>query len=188
MSLLPLLDKQILRIDDHRRGNREIKNWDDNTKDIHIDKRTKYKVDGKIRNVIIRIPINSDREITTTIDGEKSKIPASLEKEIKQALRGNPEKTKAFTNQIISELKNYESILENEQKASAALERISKHFDLKWTGEKISTFVTDKLEAYTQIYEDKTNRRYFITATPFFLELSDITGWSRHEIWLNRFR
>ena len=44
MSLQALLNNQTIEIDDHKRGAREIKNWDDPNADIHIDKKTKYKI------------------------------------------------------------------------------------------------------------------------------------------------
>jgi hypothetical protein len=69
MSLRPLLEKQTIRIDDHKRGTREIKNWDDPGADVHIDKRTKYKVNGKVQSVTIRIPINNNRQISVEING-----------------------------------------------------------------------------------------------------------------------
>jgi hypothetical protein len=189
MSLKPLLDKQIIRIDDHNRGNREIKNWDDSSKDVHIDKRTKYKIDGKTQEVTIRIPINSDREVSVEINGKRnSDLPNKLYKEIRKVLRDNPQVAGAFAKEIADEIKDYNSLLDNEQKAQAALNRLSKHFDLDWTKDKIATYINDELVAYTQIYRDNKNKAYYFTLNRDYLELSDITGWSRHDIRLSRFR
>jgi hypothetical protein len=189
MSLSPLLDKQVIRIDDHNRGSREIKSWDDRSKDVHIDKRTKYKINGKTQNVTIRIPINSDREISVEINGDRnSELPRRLYREIQKVLKENAQTVEAFAKDIVEEIKDYSSILENEQKAQAALNRLSKHFDLEWTKDKIATYINDELVAYTQIYRNRNNKAYYFTLSVDFLELSDITGWSRHDVWLSRFR
>jgi uncharacterized protein YpuA (DUF1002 family) len=189
MSLRELLNKQIIRIDDHNRGNREEKDWDDKRKDVHIDKQTKFKINGKTQNITIRIPINSDREISTEINGNRNEeLPYQLFKEIKKALQNDREATEAFAKDIVDEIKDYKSVLANEQKAQIALNRLSKHFDLEWTKVKIATYINETLESYTQIYRNKEDKKYYFTLNTHFLELSDITGWSRHEIWLASFR
>ena len=63
MGLKSLIENQTIIIDDHKRGNREIKNWDDIQNDVHIDKKTNFRINGKKQNFRIRIPINSDRPI-----------------------------------------------------------------------------------------------------------------------------
>ncbi len=88
---------------------------------------------------------------------------------------------------ILGELSNYPSQLTNEQKASVALNRLSEYFGLEWTEEKIATYLNDELIAYTQLYSDRT-KLYYITMQPTYIELSDVTGWSRHEVWLAIFR
>ena len=60
MALKELINEQTVIIDDHKRGSREAKNWDDQSRDIHIDKTTNFPLDGKIQKLKIRIPINSD--------------------------------------------------------------------------------------------------------------------------------
>lgn len=189
MSLRPLINKQIIRIDDHNRGNGEVKSWDDQSKDVHIDKRTKYKINGKTQYVTIRIPINSDRKISVEIGGDRNaKIPNNLYKEIRKVLKDNSDAAGAFAKEIADEIKDYSSLLGNEQKAQAALNRLSKHFNLEWTKDKIATYVNDNLVAYTQIYRSEKRKAYYFTLNTDFLELSDITGWSRHEIWLSSFK
>ncbi|MEI6949618.1 hypothetical protein V9K67_20695 [Paraflavisolibacter sp. H34] len=183
-----LLDKQTVRIDDHKRGNKEAKKWNDQSVDVHIDKRTKYKIGGKIRHVTIRIPINSDREIGVEVDGKKNEeIPRPLYKEIRDALLNNREKANDFARDIITEVNNYGALLESEGRASAALNRLSKHFDLDWTKDKVATYVNESLQAYTQIYSSKEKKLYFMTLQPQYIELSDITRSSKHEIRLKRF-
>ena len=43
MSIHTLIKNQTIMIDDHHWGVGEVKSWDDNSKDIHIDKKTQYK-------------------------------------------------------------------------------------------------------------------------------------------------
>lgn len=47
MALNGLIKKQTIIIDDHKRGSQEVKNWDDPSSDIHIDKTTNFPLDGK---------------------------------------------------------------------------------------------------------------------------------------------
>jgi hypothetical protein len=189
MSLTPLLDHQKLIIDDHSRGNREVKDWRDPAKDVHIDKHTKYSVDGKHRTVRIRIPINSDREIQVHIDGDRqAEMPRKLYREIQDTLNNDPEKSKTFAREVAEILSNYGSSLSTEEKTGEALNRIAEHFDLDWTKDKIATYINGALMNYTQLYRDINAKAYYITMAPGYLELSDITGWSKHAVWLAGFR
>lgn len=189
MSLKPLLQKQTLRIDDHKRGTGEIKDWDDSSADVHIDKRTKYKIEGEIQDVTIRIPINSNRSIRVDIGRNKNvEMPNKLFREIRGVLDKNPEVARQLAKDVMEEINDYKSKLTSQQKASAALNRLSEHFDLKWTKDKIATYINDELHTYTQIYNDNTNKMYFMTMNPETIEISDITGWSRHNVSLTRFR
>ena len=76
MKLRSLIKNQVLSIDDHKWGCQENKNWDIQHCDIHVDKKTNYPIKGKIREVQIKIPINSNRpiEITDKIKGNKSNL------------------------------------------------------------------------------------------------------------------
>ena len=51
MALNGLIKKQTIIIDDHKRGSQEVKNWDDPSSDIHIDKTTNFPLDGKRQKV-----------------------------------------------------------------------------------------------------------------------------------------
>ena len=72
MSLQALLNNQTIEIDDHKRGAREIKNWDDPSIDIHIEKTTKYKIKGVLQDIIIKISINNQRPIVTFCSKNKN--------------------------------------------------------------------------------------------------------------------
>jgi hypothetical protein len=58
---------------------------------------------------------------------------------------------------------DYRSLLANEQKARDALDRLSKHFDLEWTNNKIATYINGKLEVYTEIYTYKRQKNYYFS-------------------------
>ena len=94
MALKELIENQTIKIDDHKRGNREIKNWDNARSDIHIDKTTNFPLNGKRQKVRIKIPINSDRPIS--IENERhqevNEIPNRLKREIQQALENKQKK------------------------------------------------------------------------------------------------
>ena len=47
MSLKSLIENQSIKIDDHKWGNREIKDWDNKQFEVHIDKTTFYPINGK---------------------------------------------------------------------------------------------------------------------------------------------
>ena len=88
MALNGLIKKQTIIIDDHKRGSQEVKNWDDPSSDIHIDKTTNFPLDGKRQKVRIRIPINSDRPIIIE-NGKRlelNEIPKKLYWENRKAL------------------------------------------------------------------------------------------------------
>lgn len=63
MSLESLIHDQVIIIDDHKRGAGEIKNFDNQQNDVHIDKETSYPINGKRQKLKIRIPINSDKQL-----------------------------------------------------------------------------------------------------------------------------
>ena len=86
MGLKRLIEDQTIIIDDHIRGNRELKNWDDPSVDVHIDKSTNSKINGEWQRVRIRVPINSNRPIKVeNKKGKLEEIPRRLKKEIKDA-------------------------------------------------------------------------------------------------------
>jgi hypothetical protein len=60
MNLKPLLKKQKLRTDPH--GHNEAQ-WDDSRYEIHLHKNTKYPIDGKICEINIYVPLNSDNKV-----------------------------------------------------------------------------------------------------------------------------
>ena len=165
MSLKPLIQGQTIIIDDHRRGNGEVKDWDDHTADIHIDKSTHYKVNGKRRNIRIKIPINSDQPIKVETKGKGKaleKIPSGLLREIQSAF-SNREIRDEFITDVLKTLKTFDSTLDSIRKAKQVIERLAAHFDLKWTEESNSSKDGDQLMRYVQIYRDDAGNRFFIS-------------------------
>jgi hypothetical protein len=180
MALKELISNQTIRIDDHHWGNREEKNWDDLSKDIHIDKSTNTKVNGKRQKLQIRIPINSDRPIKIGNKNDNiDSIPKSLEREIKQALE-NKNSREEFIGDLLNTLKEFPSSLDNEKRAKSILDRLSKHFDLEWTGEKTTTYAKDILKYYAQIYTDQSGLRYFLTIDKEKIEIGQNNGYARY--------
>ena len=183
MSLKPLINKQTIIIDDHKRGVGEVKNWDDPAADIHIDKTTKYPIDGKKQAVRIRIPINSNRPIRveTAKVKKQSEVPNQLKREIIKAF-SNRNTRGRFIADVLDILKDFESKSSNEDKARETLEKLSGHFDLEWTGDTIKTFVKDALDTYTETYIDEKGELYYITIDKKKIKLADLDSRAKQEI------
>jgi hypothetical protein len=177
MSLKILIESQTITIDDHKRGSREIKDWDDRAIDIHIDKKTNFKVDGVYQNIRIRVPINSNRPLKIENGSKKvlEKIPSKLEREIKRAFE-NKKIRDDFVADVRNVVKNFTTILENEERVKLILANISKHFDLEWTQDKIATYSNDSLVLYSQKYKDVQEREYFITVDEKKITIGENNG------------
>lgn len=187
MALKELIEKQTIIIDDHKRGSREIKNWDDNTTDVHIDKKTNFPVNGQRQDIRIRVPINSDRplKIENAKKKQLSDIPSELRREIQRAFE-DKDKRESFIKDIIEHIKNFDTILSGENRVSQVLSNISKHFDLKWTNEKIATYTNDILAIYTQNYTDSEGRQFFITVDKDKIKIGENNGYARHQRGIKR--
>jgi len=160
LSLKPLIKNQRIRIDDHKRGNREIKDWDDPSIDIHIDKSTKIKIEGRFQYIDIKVPINTDREIEIKSNWGKIDIPKSLEKEIHNAF--SIQKTRDdFITDLVKVLKNFSSFYSDQERALMALKMISKHFDLNWSDAIQKNYYEDALRGrYIKEILDEDGRIY----------------------------
>ncbi|WP_313381447.1 hypothetical protein [Proteiniphilum saccharofermentans] len=187
MALDGLIKKQTIIIDDHKRGSQEVKNWDDPSSDIHIDKTTNFPLDGKIQKVRIRIPINSDRPIK--IENEKrqevNEIPRKLHREINRALE-NKQIRNSFISEVMDVLDNFETALSNEDKAKSVLTRISKHFGLDWPTETIANYAKDVLLAYTLVYQKNPKEEYFAKIDKHKIEIGQYSGYAKQLRKLNR--
>lgn len=187
MALKGLIEKQTIIIDDHKRGSREVKNWDDKTADVHIDKTTNFPVNGERQDIRIKVPINSDRPLK--IENAKKKqlndIPAQLRREIQRAFE-DKQKRESFIKDIIEHIKSFDTILSSENRVRQVLSNISKHFDLEWTNEKIATYSDDILSLYTQNYTDDDGRQFFITVDKNKIKIGENNGYARHQKSIRR--
>jgi hypothetical protein len=157
MSLKPLIKRQEIMIDDHKRGSREVKNWDDESIDIHIDKRTKTKIAGRYHEVIIKVPVNSQRNIQITSNKKGISIPNQLQKEIRNAF-DDVSTREQFIFDMVKILKNFNSITSSKEKATDALKNVAKHFGLDWSDDKLN-----------QVYREAMRNRYV-------KEITDVDG------------
>jgi len=190
MSIKGLIKNQTILIDDHKRGIGEVKEWDKSDIDVHIDKSTNFKVNGVRHKVRIRIPINSDLGISIDkINSKEIEIPSQLQKEINDAFN-NKKIRERFVAELIDVLKNFKTILTNEERVRSILERLSKHFDLEWTERKIATYANDILQKYTEIYIDDQGEEYFITVEKDKIKIGQNNGYSGapDEIKRNNYR
>lgn len=187
MALRELIKDQTIIIDDHKRGSREAKNWDDTRNDIHIDKTTNFPLNGRIQKVRIRIPINSERPIS--IENEKKQvvdeIPRKLRREISKAFENKESRTR-FVKEIMDVLKDFDTILSNEQRANQVLTNISKHFDLDWPTETITNYAKDVLLSYTLVYTDDTGKEFFSKLDYEKIEFGQYSGYAKQLRKLNR--
>lgn len=186
MALRELIKDQTIMIDDHRRGSQEVKNWDDPSQDVHIDKTTNFPIKGRIQKVRIKIPINSDRPIKIQNErkGEIEGIPRRLLKEINKALEDCSIRNN-FIEEILTVLKDFKSALSSEERANSVLTRISKHFGLEWPKEKIKKYVNDVLSSYTLVYEED-GKEYFSKINNNTIEIGQNNGYAKKMMKVNR--
>lgn len=187
MSLKGLIDNQTIIIDDHKRGSREVKDWDDEKNDVHIDKTTNFPLNGKRQKVRIRIPINSQRpiKIENAKKGSIDEIPSQLQREIKKAFENN-KKRNEFIAEVVNVLKDFKTSLSSEQRAKQILENLASHFDLNWNGEKITAYIEDILTSYTEVFEDKEGKTFFAKIDQDKIEIGQNSGYAKQFKKINR--
>ena len=96
-----ILENQTIRIDNHLRGGVPI-DWDDPSQDIHLHK--SQNSDKKQLRYEIRIPLNTEREIT--INGDSEPVPSKLKKEIEKAFEDHSKK-QHFIDELKEALRSY---------------------------------------------------------------------------------
>lgn len=182
MSLKGLIDNQTIIIDDHKRGNGEQKNWDDPAAEVHIDKTTDYSIEGKRQKVRIRIPINSDRELSieNRRKQELNNIPSQLRKEIRNAFEDKKTRER-FIKDLIEILKGFDTALSSKQRVQQILNKLSKHFELEWTNEIIATYTSDILVLYSQSYKNVKGMEYFISVDNQKIKIGRKDRFVRHQ-------
>ena len=185
MSLKSIIQNQTIDIDDHNWGNREVKNWDDSSKDVHLHKRTQFKIEGQHRQVDIRLPINLNNEIKITSNSnELTEVPRKLKKEITEAFKDRKTREN-FIKDIVLILENYESNLDSLEKANDTLKRVSKHFGLNWTKKEIVEYIgesIEKIEKIEKVLIDDENHEYYISMNNKRIRIGDIDKNLRKEL------
>jgi hypothetical protein len=182
MTIKRLIDRQTIIIDDHKRGSGEVKNWDDKSVDVHIDKTTNFPIEGVRQHVRIKIPINSDRpiKIENAKKQQLNEIPNQLRREINRAFN-NKKVRESFIRDILEHIQNFDTILNNEDRARQVLSNISKHFELNWTNEKIATYLNNVLSIYTEKYTDNRGQHFFITIDKEKIKIGESKIHKRHQ-------
>ncbi len=152
MSLKRLIKNQTIKIDDHKAGAREIKQWDKSDIDVHIHKSTNFRVNGKKQNIDIKIPINSERPLSVMSMGKDIDIPKDLKKEILEAFR-NPTIRNNFVDDVIKNISEYKTELSSIDRAESVLRRISRHFGLDDSYRVVKKYDGDNLVSLTLVYD-----------------------------------
>lgn len=181
MSLKPLIKNQTIIIDDHKRGTREIKNWDSKWEDVHIDEKTHHKIDGQKHWVSIKIPINTDQPISASYKNPRKQniqIPRQLNKEIKNAFNNSATRA-AFIEDLLVVLENFDSTLSSLEKVRDTMKRITKHFDLDWTDQDIRKYINNYLVEYTQLCKDSEGIEYIMTIDKYKIRLGSAKEFDR---------
>lgn len=169
-----LIRGQDIRIDDHRSGTNQPKNWDDTSAEVHLDKRTNW---GKRERATIKIPINSDREPYYELSNQRDvSFRRRISKEINDAL-SDRKKRERFVKEIIERIKNFESDLTDREKAQSAVKRIARAFDLNEKIVREMTLFSDhQLLSFFSLHTDIDDRIYFIRLTRFQIRIGELNA------------
>lgn len=125
MEIQGLLHKQKIVIDHHQRGSGTPNDWDDSSKEVHIDKFIKHGKDS----FKIKVPINSNNPITIDRkDGQD--VPEWLKREICETFKDDKIRS-SFVDGICKATSAYNSKhLTSEQRAKQAIGYVRKAFGL----------------------------------------------------------
>lgn len=161
MKLSPLIKDQDVFIDAHGHENEDIQ-FADERYDIHLHKKTNYRVDGKIQEVNIRIPLNSNRPITiSNARNKRMEVPRRLQKEINGVFEENKEIRIRFVEEVRKILEEYYHVFWDKEFAKQVLRKISYFFDLNWDEEDV-IFTASKGDRtpYSMYQADFVSREY----------------------------
>jgi len=167
--LKALIKNQKIRVDAHKWGTGESVRWDSASEDIHIDKETVRRIQGRSVKVRIKIPINSDRSVQVGIigtvkyiDQATAKARKEIVEEIVRAL-SDKQVREAFVNDLLKIMENYPGNLSSLEKARSAVNRLASHFGLSGDiKEEILRHAERKLTAVITVFREAENS-YFIT-------------------------
>lgn len=196
-----LIKGQGLRIENHRCGTRDDNNWGDGTADIHLHKSTNRSIEGRRVKVVIKIPLNSNREIGISLERKGSRekrveIPRMLRNEINEAL-SNREKLERFINDVDGAMRAYDSdACRRDEILRRSLIRIGEYFELVPDGSETISLSNGRIVALTLgcRMDDKSKTANFLTAdlqqmfyvsiTPLALFVGENSGYNT---WVPRF-
>lgn len=121
-----LIKGQTIRVDNHRSGTREPVEWG---KGVHLDKAIN---DKKHKSVRVKIYLDSDRGIEFISRGDDD-VRQRIVSEISDVLAQNPQKRKAFVEDVIKEIDRFSQNLspaERRKNLEEGANRIANHFNL----------------------------------------------------------
>lgn len=180
MRPLNLLDRQRIKICDHKWDGRSIHDFNDPSAAIHLDKEPNYGLDfhGKIR-----IPLKGDvrvdvpEAINQNLNHRQLKeIKERLTEEIKIAFSDENADGVAkenFISQIVYILRhNWRDKLSSEKRAIDVAARLAKAFDLGDEVRHIIKMQEKKISEYRSAYTSR-GKRYYVSIQPDVIELGE---------------
>ena len=183
MKPLSLLNRQRIKICDHKWDGRSIHDFSDPSAAIHLDKEPNYGLDfhGKIR-----IPLKGDvsfdvpEAINRNLDRKQIKeIKERLTEEIKNAFsdeNADGVTKENFIYQIVDILcHDWRDKLSSEKRAIDVATRLAKAFDLGDEVKHIIKMQEKKISEYHSTYTSR-GKRYYVNIQPDLIELGENTS------------
>ena len=135
----------------------------------------------KKQNIKIKIPINSNNEVVIKNKKRHIEIPIQLKKEIRKAFENKFIRDK-FINDLIIILKNYKTILTDEERVNDVLKILSHYFELNLIEKNVITFSNNKIISITNFYKDDNDVFYFITINEKSIRIGQLNKFFKHQI------
>ena len=152
MKLRPLIENQSVFIDAHGHEREDI-TFSDERFDIHLHKKTKYRVEGSIQEVNIRIPLNSTRPVKiTNARNREMEVPRKLVKEIQDAFE-NIVLRERFVEEVKKILEDYFHVFWDKELAKTVMSRIGNFFGLEWANDAVIFTATRGQNATYSLYQ-----------------------------------
>lgn len=148
MSLTPLIQRQRIRIDAHRRGTGQPNDFNDRTSDIHIHKEA-YRDPNKY---IIRISLQFPYNVSVQCENPLNGVPNYIVREIQDVLKNKNTRDQLY-HEVFEELQKYQWTW-NREDAKGIIKRITKAFGLNFTDDEIESEVG---EYFAQMLTDGRN-------------------------------
>ncbi len=105
-----------------REATGNIDEWDNRSTDIHLDKRTNTKLEGKQVEAVLRIPLNSERPVSCEVKKvSNASTGKRIIKEVKSAFSDDRVR-RDFITDLLNSLDNYPSKFTSKEKAQSVLQ------------------------------------------------------------------